>query len=326
MARSASNTCQMIPSLTADDIRALASWPLVIDAIRAGHRRAKAQVGDSFVGGSGNTMLVRSAWIDGVAAGVKAATVVPANPDRSPSLPAIHAQVMLFDPETGELSALVDGTELTAWKTAGDSALGCDLLARGDAKTLLMVGAGAMADPLIRAHLSVRPNLQNILLWNRSSQRRDALAARLRDIAPGVETVDNLQQACGRADIICCATMSTEPVISGAWVKPGTHVDLVGAYKADMREADDALHDVGRWFVDSRDTTLHHIGELKIPLQSGLIEESSICGDLYDLVCDNAGRSGGQDITVFKNGGGAHLDVMVAKALVDRYAEHTSGT
>ncbi len=304
----------MVVSLSAQDIRVVASWPLVIEALREGHRRPKADIGDTLVHARDNTMLVRSAWIEGLAAGVKAATVVPQNPQRD--LPSVHAQIMLFDDEAGQLSALVDGTEVTAWKTAGDSALGCDLLARSDAQTLLMVGAGAMAEPLIRAHVSVRPSLEIIRLWNRSHDKAEQLSARLSDLERDTAVCESLEAAVPHADIISCATMTSDPVLKGGLVAPGTHVDLVGAYRPDMREADDELHDRGRWFVDSYDTTLDHIGELKIPLDRGVIDRGSVKGDLHALVGGEAGRRSDDEITVFKNGGGAHLDIMVADALV----------
>lgn len=303
-------------SLTGEDVKAVANWPLVIEALREGHKLPKADIGDTFVHARDNTMLVRSAYVDGLAAGVKAATVVPKNPNRKPPLPSIHAQIMLFDADTGALSALVDGTEVTAWKTAGDSALGCDLLARADVKSLLMVGAGAMAEPLIRAHLSVRPSVERIVLWNRTEARALDLLNRLDDLALPIEIADNLDDEVPNADLICCATMTNDPVLKGALVSPGTHVDLVGAYKADMREADDDLHAKGVWFVDSYDTTLDHIGEFKIPLSEQTIERDAAQGDLHELVAQKAGRVSDDQITVFKNGGGAHLDIMVSAALV----------
>ncbi len=306
----------MVVNLTAEDVRNTANWPLVIDALREGHKAPRPSIGDTFVGADGRTMLVRSAFIGGLAAGVKAATVVPDNPDRQPPLPAIHAQIMLFDDQTGELTAIVDGTEVTAWKTAGDSALGCDLLARHDVETLLMIGAGAMAEPLIRAHLSVRPMIRKVILWNRSQGRLEQLNRRLNDLAQTVEMTLDLDDFVSDADVICCATMTNEPVLKGGLVAPGCHVDLVGAYKADMREADDELHRRGRWFVDSLETTLDHIGELKIPISEGLIDRDAVHGDLNDLVAGRTGRKDENDITVFKNGGGAHLDIMVSDALV----------
>ncbi|MEL6947232.1 MAG: ornithine cyclodeaminase [Pseudomonadota bacterium] len=307
-------------NLSAADVRNRATWPLVIDAIRDGHRKPRADINDLLVGNGpekGDLMLVRGAWIDGLAAGVKAATIVPGNNALKPPLPSVHAQIMVFDPDTGQLTGLVDGTEVTAWKTAGDSALGADYLARKDARRFLMVGAGSMAAPLIRAHASVRPELTSFAVWNRTAARADRLVEELAPEFPSLHRVDDLASAAAEADIICCATMTPEPILRGAWMRPGTHVDLVGAFTPTMREADDALHRVGRWFVDSRETTLHHIGELKIPLEAGLITEAAICGDFYDLVAGHGGRTGPEEITVFKNGGGAHLDIMVSAALID---------
>ncbi|MEP0941705.1 MAG: ornithine cyclodeaminase [Rhizobiaceae bacterium] len=315
---------RQVVSLSAEDVRAVASWPLVIEAIRAGHELPKADVGDTFVHARDNTMLVRSAYIDGLAAGVKAATVVPENPNRTPALPSIHAQIMLFDPDSGELAALVDGTEVTAWKTAGDSALGNALLSRQDSKTLLMVGAGSMAEPLIRAHICARPGLEKVIISNRTASRAEAIADRLADLDQSVTVVADLDGSIPEADIICCATMTNDPVLKGALVAPGTHVDLVGAYKADMREADDALHQCADWFVDSFDTTLDHIGEFTIPIAAGLIGREAALGDLHGLVAGTIGRNSAEQITVFKNGGGAHLDIMVSAALVQAHQAETS--
>ena len=311
----------MVVSLSAQDVQSLASWPLVIGAIRKGHLLPKADIGDTFVHAQNSTMLVRSAYIDGLAAGVKAATVVPENPDKTPPLPSVHAQIMLFAPDNGQLTALVDGTEVTAWKTAGDSALGCDLLARQDCETMLMIGAGSMAEPLIRAHLSVRPSIKTIRLWNRSAERVAGLAERLNDLPQNVVVEADLDTAIPKADIVCCATMAKTPLLKGELLKEGAHVDLVGAFKADMREADDDVHRRGRWFVDSRDTTIGHIGELKLPIREGVIGESAVIGDLHQLVAGDQRRMSEKDITVFKNGGGAHLDIMVSAALVQAYEQ-----
>ncbi len=313
----------MVVSLSAQDVRELATWPLVISAIREGHRLPKADIGDTFVHARDNTMLVRSAYIDGLAAGVKAATVVPENPKKSPPLPSVHAQIMLFDPNSGQLTALVDGTEVTAWKTAGDSALGCDLLARKNAETFLMIGAGAMAEPLVRAHLSIRPNLKTVLLWNRSAEAAAVLKDKLNDLSQSVFIEPSLDAAVPKADIVCCATMTKTPILKGKLLKQGAHIDLVGAFKPDMREADDDVHSRGRWFVDSRDTTIDHIGELKIPIKQGVIDENAVKGDLHQLVSGEQGRQSPDDITVFKNGGGAHLDIMVSAALVAARQKHT---
>ncbi|MDA8870896.1 ornithine cyclodeaminase, partial [Rhizobiaceae bacterium] len=151
-----------LPHLDAETIAAVATWPLVIEALREGHRGPRAQLADSFVHRGEDTLLTRSAWIEGLAAGTKTATIISSNGARG--LPNVQALMTLFDPETGEPRATVDATPLTAWKTAADSALGCDLLAQAEPTTLLMIGAGAMAAPLIAAHRTVRPTLKRVLI------------------------------------------------------------------------------------------------------------------------------------------------------------------
>ncbi len=298
--------------ITAEDIRRTATWPLVIEAMRAGHLRPKAKTGDTLLEAGNRKMLVRSGWIEGVAAGVKAVTVFP---DNQPPLPSVQGQVLLFDDETGAVSAVLDGTEITRWKTAGDSALGADCLARPDVETMLMVGAGAMAEPLIRAHLTVRPSIGRVTIWNRTPERADELAGRLGDLEAGVEVVADLDAALPEADLVSCATMTVDPIISGRFLKPGCHVDLVGAYTPEMREADDETLTRGRLFVDSYDTTVDEIGELIIAIAAGVITRDDVLGDLHALVEGRAGRQTAGEITLFKNGGGAHLDIMTAEAI-----------
>jgi ornithine cyclodeaminase len=298
--------------ITAEDIRKTATWPLVIEALRAGHLRPKAKTGDTLLEAGNRKMLVRSGWIEGVAAGVKAVTVFP---DNQPPHPSVQGQVLLFDDETGAVSAILDGTEITRWKTAGDSALGADCLARPDVETMLMVGAGAMAEPLIRAHLTVRPSIGRVTIWNRTPERADDLARRLGDLEAGVEVAADLDAALAETDLVSCATMTVDPIISGALLKPGCHVDLVGAYTPEMREADDETLTRGRLFVDSYDTTVDEIGELIIAMAAGVIAREDVLGDLHALVEGRAGRQTAGEITLFKNGGGAHLDIMTAEAI-----------
>ncbi len=298
--------------INAEDIRRTATWPLVVEALRAGHLMAKAKVGDTLIESGERKMLVRSGWIDGVAGGVKAVTVFPGN---QPPAPSVQGLVLLFDDRTGAVSAILDGTEITKWKTAGDSALGADLLARPDVEIMLMVGAGTMAEPLIRAHLTVRPSIRHVMIWNRTLSRAEEIAGRLDGLDATVEPVADLDQALGKADLVSAATMTIEPVIKGALLKPGCHVDLVGAFMPHMREADDDALRRGRLFVDSFETTLHDIGELVIPLASGVIGEADVLGDLHALVAGKGGRQSADEITLFKNGGGAHLDIMTAHAI-----------
>jgi ornithine cyclodeaminase len=209
---------------------------------------------------------------------------------------------------------------LTYWKTAADSALAADYLARRDAKTLLMVGAGAMAPFLIRAHQSVRPKLERTLIWNRSREKAADLAAGWGG-TPGLEVVDALEEAVERADIICCATASRSPLIAGNWLKPGVHLDLVGGFTPEMREVDDEAIRRASIFVDCRDTTLDCVGDLTQPIAAGVISAGDLRADLYDLC---SGRHGGRrdaaEITLFKSGGGGHLDLMTAEYLAGMLA------
>jgi ornithine cyclodeaminase len=185
-------------------------------------------------------------------------------------------------------------------------------------EVMAMIGAGAMARPLIEAHLVARPSLQKILIWNRTRASAGALAASLGDLGRDVRIADELSDAVRAADLICSATFAVEPLIKGEWLKPGAHVDLVGAFRPDMREADDETLMRGRLFVDARATTIHHIGELMIPLKNGVIAETDIEGDFFDLCSHTSIDRQPADITVFKNGGGAHLDLITAKLVYER--------
>jgi ornithine cyclodeaminase len=228
---------------------------------------------------------------------------------------------VLFDHDDGRPLAVIDGAGITAWKTAADSALGSRYLSRPDARCLLMVGAGALAGPLIRAHLSVRPKIEELIVWNRTPARAEVRAAELRADGLVVEVAADLAAAVGRADIVSSATRTEQPVIEGAWLRPGTHLDLVGAFTAAMREADDTALRRGRLFVDARETTVDHIGELMIPIARGVIGRNDVVADLYDLAAGFAWQRAPDDITIYKNGGGAHLDLMTAIAIYRGAAE-----
>ena len=274
----------------------LLTWEGIVAALEAGHRLPRAEIRDLFLYRGGDTLLNRAAWIDGLGQLVKVATVFPGN---APVLPTVNGAVTLFDDATGELAALVDFHLVTKWKTAGDSLLAARRLARKDARRILLVGAGAVARSMVGAYRSAFPEAE-FEVWSRSSAG-----------ALGLPVASDLEDAVGRADIICCATMATAPVVRGAWLQPGQHLDLIGAYKPGMREVDDAAMARARVFVDSRATTLHHIGELMEPLASGAMTEADVVADFYDDPGLFVRRSD-DEITIAKNGGGAHLDLMTA--------------
>jgi ornithine cyclodeaminase/alanine dehydrogenase-like protein (mu-crystallin family) len=298
-----------------DQIDAVLSWPSLVDALDAGHRLGRGQTHDVLLEEGGNILLSRTAWKAGYGIGIKTVTGFFGNPARTPPLPSVQGVFVLFDHDDGRTLAVIDGAGITAWKTAADSALGSRYLSRSDAGCLLMVGAGALAKPLIQAHRTVRPTLERILVWNRTRARAEALAAELRAEDLGVEAVTDLATAVGQADIVSSATRTERPLIEGAWLKQGAHLDLVGAFTATMRETDDAALRRGQLFVDARETTIDHIGELKIPIAQGVITKADVVADLYDLASGFAWRRASDDITIYKNGGGAHLDLMTAVAI-----------
>jgi ornithine cyclodeaminase len=303
-----------IPFIGGDDVEVQLNWPDACSAIRAGHNLERAQIKDTLIERENNTLLSRSAWVPGLGIGTKTATIFGNN--TSIGLPSVSSVFTLFDDKTGVPRATVDGNLITRWKTAADSLLGAQILARQDASKLLIVSAGTVASSLIAGYLQLFPRLTEICIWNRTEARGNELVSHYEDFAVNVHVVQNLESAVAAADIISSATLSSEPIIHGDWVKPGTHVDLIGAYKPDMREADDALLQKADIYVDCRDTTLDHIGELLIPIKNGIISRPDILGDFYDLCAGKVTRQSDSAITVFKNGGGAHLDLMIADYIV----------
>lgn len=307
----------MIPRVIAyDEMAGSLSWTGAVEALRLGHLRPKAEVADIFLGPSDKTLLSRGAFIEGLGYGVKSVTVFGGNP--GVGLPTVQGAMLVFEPAHGRLQAIIDSRLVTEFKTAADSVLGARLLARPDSAHLLVVGAGAVAASLVRAYSAIFPRLARVSVWARRPDRSAALAQAFEGNPVPVSAVPDLAAAVAEADIVSTATMAREPILRGAWVRPGTHVDLIGAYKADMREADDALIAGGALFVDSRETTLGHIGELAIPIERGVIAATAIRGDLYELVEGRAGRSSADEITVYKNGGGAHLDLMIAGYIAEK--------
>lgn len=299
--------------LSHQDALALLDYEPLIDYFESCHRGDPAQVTDLYTDdGGGNGLLARAGFAAGAGLGIKLATIFPGNT----RIPSIHTVYVAFDPVTGQERAVIVGNALTWFKTACDSALASRYLARPGATRLLMVGAGSMAPHLIRAHLASCPSIQEVAVWNRTPVRAEALAAELADLHPTV-TAD-LEAAVKRADIVSCATMTVEPLIKGSWLRPGTHLDLVGSYLPHMREADDDAISRSRVFVDSRDSAFD-TGEIAIPIDRGIIGAEEVVGDHYQLATGAVrGRTDHDDITFFKNAGGGHLDLMAAQYLLTK--------
>jgi len=287
------------------------NWHTLTEALEAGHRLPRAEVADSFLYRGPDTLLNRAACIDGLGQLVKCATIFPGN--GAHGLPSVNGAVTLYADQTGVLEALVDFHLVTKWKTAGDSLLAAKKLARKDSRKILLVGAGTVAGTMIEAYSSsfTKPEFS---VWGRNPVSTKAFAD-----AHGITAVTDLEAAVRGADIICTATMSKEPLVKGAWLQPGQHLDLIGAYRPDMREVDDKAMARARLFVDARATTVHHIGEVMMPIASGAITEGHIIADFYDLPKGSFMRRSDDDITIAKNGGGAHLDLMTATYILQAW-------
>ncbi|MEH6520775.1 ornithine cyclodeaminase family protein [Sulfitobacter sp.] len=288
----------------------LLDWIELTDALIAGHTLGRAEIGDTFLYRDPDTLLSRAAWIDGMGVAVKSATIFPGNAAKGK--PNINGGVSLYSDDDGSLEAIIDFHLVTKWKTAGDSLLAARRLARPDTKRILLVGAGPVAKSLHAAYSAIFPDA-SFTIWSRTRAKSEAFAENLLNVTVAA----TLETAVGDADLIGTATMATDPVIKGAWLQPGQHLDLIGAYRPDMREVDDEALQRARLFVDSVDTTVDHIGEIKIPLKSGAIQRSDIIADYYDL--DAFVRQSDDEITICKNGGGAHLDLMTSRYILEQW-------
>jgi len=304
--------------VSADEIDRLLTFPSLIDALAAAFAvgiRAPARHHHTIAraGRADATLLLMPAWTPEDAAepfvGCKMVSVFPDNAQAG--RPSLYGTFFLMNGETGEPVALMDGRALTAWRTAAASALAARHLAREDAEHLVMIGAGALAPYLVCAHASVRP-VKRVTLWNRTRSKAVSLAFGLAVGGVEIEVADDLEDAVRSADIVSCATLSNEPLIHGAWLKKGAHVDLVGGFTPTMREADDRAMKRARLYVDTRDGA-REAGDIAQPIENGVIAEEDIKGDLFDLCGGKAkGRTSAAQITLFKSVGTAIEDLAAA--------------
>jgi ornithine cyclodeaminase/alanine dehydrogenase-like protein (mu-crystallin family) len=301
--------------ISADEIKKVLTFPTLIAALETAHRRPKMQTQNGLLGNESQQYFVRHAVDSGRYMASKLVTSFPANL-KTGALPAVQALCVLFDACNGRPLCIIDGTELTYWRTAADSALGAKLLSSPEPATLLMVGAGAMAPHLIRAHRTVRPSLRRIIIWNRTPERAARLVAQLLKEGIEAELTQDLAAATQTADLISTCTRSNEPLILGANLRPGVHLDLVGGYTPATREADDEAARRSLVFVDCLKSAFDGVGDIAAPIAHGAIKESDVLGDLYDLIGGRvARRRSPSDITFFKNAGGGHLDLMTAELI-----------
>jgi ornithine cyclodeaminase len=272
--------------------------------------------------GAPGTLLLMPAWTGPAThegyVGVKIVSVFPENGAKN--LPSVLGTYLLMDGATGEPRAALDGTRLTVWRTAAASALAARYLAREDASRMVMVGAGSLAPFLIRAHMSQRP-IREVALWNHRPGKAESLAAQLKAEGMPVTAVTDLEGAVREADLVSCATLSTAPIVRGAWLKEGAHLDLVGAFNLRMREADDEALRRAQVHVDTQ-AAKHEGGDVALALNGGAIAEAHVRGDLFDL-CRNPPQREAGAITLFKSVGTA-LEDLAAAMLVWRGVAKTS--
>ncbi|MGE0751527.1 MAG: ornithine cyclodeaminase family protein [Variibacter sp.] len=302
--------------ITGEEIEQALTYPALVEALREAfradiaapvrHHHTIPQLG------ADATLLLMPSWSGGAKPfiGCKIVTVFPDN--TKVNRPSVYGQYLLLAGDTGEPLAILDGRTLTAWRTAAASALAATYLARKDASHLLMIGAGALAAQLIRAHAAMRP-ITRVSLWNRTRRRAIALAFGLSIKGVEVEIVDDLDTALAEADIVSCATLSATPLVRGKKLRKGAHVDLVGGFTPKMREADDDAIKRARLFVDTREGALKEAGDIVEPLKRKLITKDDVNADLFDL-CRGAakGRSAKSEITLFKSVGSAIEDLAAA--------------
>lgn len=257
------------------------------------------------------TLLLMPAWRSGEFLGVKVATIHPGNTQMN--LPAVNASYLLLNACTGEPVAILDGTELTLRRTGASSALASKYLSRADAAVFLMVGTGKLAPHLIAAHAAVR-DFDEVMIWGRRPGAAAELAATLLPGPFALTVVDDLERAAGRADIVCCATLATDPLIRGKWLRPGQHLDLVGAFRPDMSEADTEAIVRADVYVDTLAGATAEAGEIVQAMQSGLLQPGDILGDLFSLTRGTCpGRESDEAITLFKSVGNALEDLAAAE-------------
>lgn len=308
------------------EVDALLNWPDMINAIESAFRQGMIQPVRHHhtvdrPDGAASTLLLMPAWSDFDALGdsskgyigVKIVTVSPDN--GTVSKPAVMGVYLLLDGKTGEPKALIDGQRLTLWRTAGASALAARYLAREDATKLVVLGAGALSGFLARAHSALRP-IDEISIWNRNFAGAEKVAAELVAEGFNARAIEDKDAAIAEADIITAGTLSTEPLILGKHLKPGAHVDLIGAFTPTMRESDDECIKRARVFVDTKEGALKEGGDIVQPIKAGVVATSHVVGDLFDLTRGTVkGRQSREEITLFKSVGAA-LEDLAAGILV----------
>lgn len=295
---------------SAEDVARLGPYRDIVEALREGFRaEIETPVRHHHDISDVSTLLLMPAWSKDWA-GLK--TVVFKTDNAAKGLPTIQASYLLIEQKTGTTVAMMDGGEITRRRTAAASALAADYLAREDATTLTIVGAGALAPHFVRAHAAVRP-VKRVFIHSRTLAKAEELAAELAHDGFETHSVTDLEHAVRQSDIVSCVTTATAPVVMGRWLKPGAHVDLAGAFKPTMRETDAEVVARSSVYVDTRDGALAEAGDLLQARDEGKFDFANIRGDLFELCRGTAkGRTLPDEITLFKSAGSAIEDLATA--------------
>lgn len=307
--------------ISAAEVQAALDFETLVGRLRDVFRRdvqapLRQQYDIPISGEPDQSLLLMPAWQAGRYVGVKIVTVTPGNGPRG--LPAVMGAYLLIDGRNGSPSALIDGPMLTLRRTAAASALASAYLSRPDSARLLMVGTGALAPHLVAAHAAVRP-IRDVLIWGRTPAKAQRLAKSIKLKSVRIEATEDLEGAVRGADIVSCATLSSEPLVQGAWLSDGQHLDLVGAFRPDMRETDAEVFRRARIFVDTREGALAEGGDLVQAIQAGALEPEDVAADLFELTRgERAGRRFYDQITLFKSTGSALEDLAAAQLTVER--------
>ena len=321
----------MVPYLDAAQLAAALTYPVLIPALRdafcIGAEVPRRHV-HTISPDNDAVLLLMPVWQPERHTGVKLVTVAPRNPRKD--LPTVHSIFMLFDSATGAPVCQMDGEELTLRRTAASSALASSYLSRPDSSRLLVVGTGSLAPYMAAAHCAARP-IRHITIWGRSPDKAAHATGLLRQRLPNpeiaIEFNEDLASAAGSADIISCATTSTTPILQARWIRPGTHIDLVGGFRPNMREADDALIGAAEVFVDTFAGALAEAGDLLQPIDAGYLASEDIRAELADLCAGrHPGRTDPSQLTLFKSVGTALEDLCGANLAWDFYRQRVPGS
>ncbi len=301
--------------ISAEEVHAALKFPDLIDALQDAFSKEftmpprKVFLLDEN-GDNHDAFALLPSWNDSMI-GVKAFTYFP-NP--APGYQSLYSKILLFDRQHGQPLALVDGTSVTFWHTAGISGLASRLLSRHDSENLLLLGTGNLSTYIIRAQASVR-DLKRVMVWGRTKSKAEDVVTQMSAELPEIEfaLADDVQTACQSADIVVSATGSQEPVVKGDWIRPGTHTDFIGNHHATKRECDSALVVKSKIYADSRDNCFREAGEILVPISEGVIQEEAVVGQLTEMCAGTVPlRESDSEITLFKSIGMALSDLVGA--------------